>query len=175
MKNKRLLYVLIPLAGIVWGIIIYRLMQTLEAPKEASYKNNIANIAKENTQSVPDTFKLLLKYQDPFLAERKRTIELRQTEVTTFLINSPIARNPAQTIASPMSKPLVTTTEWPKIEFNGLIENKAKKERIAMLHIGGITHLVYEGQTADQVKLIKLHSDSIQVEYGKQKKFYRRS
>lgn len=175
MKNKKLLYVLLPLTALVWGLIIYRIMQSLDVPKEEVLKSNIKRVSNGNSGILPDTFHLLLRYRDPFLTEQKRQVDKQESVIVAFALNnSSISRAIVSTVP-PIVKPTVITPVWPRIEFNGLIENIEKKKRIAMLRIGETSHLMQEGQTAEKVKITKLLVDSVQVEYAKHRKYYRRS
>jgi hypothetical protein len=169
MRNKKLLYLLLPITAIVWGLVIYKIMQSLDTTGEENY--DIAEIKPiETINVVPDTFNLLLNYRDPFLAYRPT---VRRNVSATFTMNK-ADLSISNFIKPPEKAASVSTTAtnpWPVIEYHGLIENSQNKSKVAMIHIDNAVHLMLEGHTTSGIKLTKILPDSIQVEFNKQKKF----
>ena len=74
MKNKKLTYILVPLVLIVWGLIIYRIFNTIHNTDDSPLLNTpIATINGEKN-TLLDTFSLQLNYRDPFLGNLHRKI-----------------------------------------------------------------------------------------------------
>jgi len=173
MKNKKLLYLLLPLTAMVWGLVIYKVMQSLEIPEEKMADNSAKISSVENNSPKPDTFNLLLNYRDPFLANRppaKRNAE------ASFIINKATPSltsfiKPTENASTNSTANSSTTILWPSIEYQGLIENSQNRRKVAMIHINNDIYLLPEGHSASGIKLTKILPDSIQVEFNKQKKF----
>jgi hypothetical protein len=170
MKNKKLLYVLLPVAALVWGLVIYQIVQSLEAPAGGSRPGSGPKVLAEERIVEPDTFSLLLSYRDPFLSNRP--VRSKEQDLDIFL------NRPALSVAQPRpvaNQPGPAPIVWPHMEYMGLIENGAKKAKVAMVRVGEAEHLLREGQVVDGVKLAKLLPDSVLVEYKKEKRFVRRN
>lgn len=169
MKNKKLLYILLPLALIVWGVIIYKITESLKAPAENKLKASTLNIHKRNDVQVPDTFQLLLNYTDPFLS----SLAIQKKEIFSVSPSKhPVSYIPMHKAAP--TKASVIQVEWPQVLYTGLIENRIKKARVAMLRIGEAEHLISEGQTYEGVTLMKIYGDSLKIMYKKEEKFINR-
>ena len=153
MKNKALTYVLGILVIAVWGTILFRVFGAF------SGDNNdipvIANTFKKESfddYTVPkDTTKLLLNYRDPFGIEKPDTDEV---------ISKKEGRRTAVQIQSPKIQ-----TNWGFIKYSGYIRNPNTKKLLAMVSINGKESMMSEGETSDQVKLLKNLKDSIKISY----------
>ena len=74
MKNKKYIYLLIPLTIVIWGLIIYKIV-SYKGDGYESFKKEIKN---NNTQDIiisDDTFSLFLNYPDPFLKQKELPIK----------------------------------------------------------------------------------------------------
>jgi hypothetical protein len=159
MKNKKLTYFLGFVVLMVWGIIIYRVIDASaggddpvtvvsNAPRKEAY-NDFA-IAK-------DTAHLLLNYRDPFgLVKQKDTVTLA------------VKRNYHKTMVSLDKKPAFN---WGFIQYSGYIRNPGSKKLITLLSINGKNEMLSEGETRDNVKLIKNLRDSIKISFNGKTKF----
>jgi hypothetical protein len=70
-KNKNLLYILILGTLLIWGVILYKIMNVIGSEKDElnSEKNYIAMVDKN--ESLPDTFTILANYTDPVVELQK--------------------------------------------------------------------------------------------------------
>ncbi|MCC8427248.1 hypothetical protein [Mucilaginibacter sp. UR6-11] len=154
MKNKKFTYLLGFLVLIVWGIIIYRIIDSATG-SETGTSVIESKITKEpfNDYTISkDTTHLLLNYKDPFgLKKQKDTI--RTIGKKSF----------APKIASNIAKPLLN---WSFIKYSGYIRNPGSKKLVAVVNINGKAIMMLEGETAEQVKLIKNLQDSIKVSFN---------
>jgi hypothetical protein len=66
MKNKRIIYFLLPAVLIIWGLIIFRAVAFLNRNDRINYKKTSEGLKTQLTGNV-DTFSLLLNYPDTFL------------------------------------------------------------------------------------------------------------
>jgi hypothetical protein len=156
-KNKKLTYLLGLVVLVVWGMIIYRIVDEAggsdddqpEAPPKA---------AKElyNDFATPkDTAHLLLNYRDPFgLVKQKDTSRV-------------IPRKTSNKKVATTLKPM----DWGFIKYSGYILNPGSKKLIALVSINGQNVTLSEGETKGNVKLIKNLRDSIKISFDGKTKF----
>lgn len=158
MKSKKLTYFLIIMVIGVWGVILYRIF--------AAVGNNDDTAAlpalkpqKEayNDFTIPkDTTKLLLNYRDPFGLTKQKDTAMSIIKLSKHL-NTPA-----------MVKPGIN---WSFITYSGYIRNPASKKLVALVSINGQNLTLAEGETKNQVKLIKNLRDSIKIGYQGKIKF----
>jgi hypothetical protein len=161
-KNKRLTYFLGVVVLALWGLIIYKIIASVQANRDGDIQTATAKITKEpyNDFAVTaDTTHLLLNYRDPFgLIKQKDTA------------NSRVRRSLHKSVVS-IAKPLFN---WDFIQYSGYIRNPASKKLITLVSIGGKSETLAEGETKDQVKLIKNMRDSIKISFNGKTKFITR-
>ncbi len=69
MKNKKLTYFLVFIVLVVWGMIVYRIFESVGGNDDDNLQATSGKMVKEpyNDFSIPkDTTHLLLNYRDPF-------------------------------------------------------------------------------------------------------------
>ncbi|MFA6924756.1 MAG: hypothetical protein WC223_10955 [Bacteroidales bacterium] len=153
MKNKKSLYFLIPLVVIVWGLIVYKIINN----KNEDYSTtNIAHNLKNNqeTQNITDTFKLLADYNDPFLGK-----------IAPVRVISKIQKK-----QSPPKVEEKKLLNWPKIVYGGIIKNKSSNKTVIIVNINGIGKLMSEGEIFNNIRIKKIYKDSIIAEFNNETK-----
>jgi type II secretory pathway component PulC len=161
MKNKKMTYLLGAAVVIVWAIIIYRVFDASgsgdDSPMEITGKPQ--KEAYNDFEVAKDTTRLLLNYRDPFgLVKQKDTAAVN-------------VKNDRKSV-SPPAKPVVN---WGFIKYSGYILNPGSKKTIALISINGKSAMLAEGETIDNVKLLKNMRDSVKVTYNGQVKFIRKN
>jgi len=160
MKNKKMVYILGLAVAIVWGLIIYRIVDAAGGGGDDAAPVAVSNLPKEpyNDFSVQkDTERLLLNYRDPFgLVKQKDTADLRTK------------RNFIKTAAATPAKPAFN---WGFIQYAGYIRNPGSNKIITIISINGKNEMLAEGETKSQVKLIKNLGDSVQISFNGKTKF----
>jgi len=159
MKNKKLSYVLGLAVLVVWGMIIYRIFAAVNENNDDNAPP-LVNTIKEayNDFSIPkDTTHLLLNYRDPFGL-------VKQKDTARFIA----PRTSARTVV-PGIKPM----DWSFIRYSGYMLNPATKKLIALVSVNGQNITLSEGQTKNEVKLIKNLRDSIKISFEGKTKFIR--
>jgi hypothetical protein len=165
MKNKAMVYILGIMVAIIWGIIIYRILAAVNKDDDIVTPTVSGSIKKEPLDDralVKDTGTLKLNYRDPFgqAKPEKDTVQLpvrqliRSTGTSTFRLSVP--------------KPVIN---WGFIKYSGYIRNPRSKKLIALVNINGKSLMLSEGESAEQVKLLKNLKDSIKVAYNNHTKF----
>lgn len=155
MKNKKLLYILIPGTLFVWGMIIYKIFNTVHTEENTVVQH--AELITANDEIKCDTFSIHPVYRDPFLGKKNK-------------INDPGTGQAVKlTVVKPTIVPVVTV--WPKIVYSGIIKNQKSNKQLALLQINGQSNMMKVGEEAYGVQLLKVFKDSIEVGFLKEKKF----
>lgn len=161
MKNKKLTYFLIAVVAGLWGLIIFRVVGALNTDDDNSLPAP-ASQAREiyNDFSLPkDTTKLSLNYRDPFgLVKEKDTTSSKPAK----------SFPPKNALIPTVLKPAIN---WSFITYSGYIRNPSTKKLIALVSINGQSTTLSEGESKNQVKLIKNLRDSIKISYAGKIKF----
>jgi hypothetical protein len=160
MKNKKLTYLLIVLVLGLWGMIVYRIFNAVTANDDDNIAQSVKPLkeALNDYAMVKDTATLSLHYSDPFKTAQK-------TEKDT------VTRSHTHVVIRPNPRPTPPAINWSVITYSGYIRNPASKKLIALLNINGRSVALAEGETREQVKLLKNLRDSIKVIYQGKTKF----
>ena len=158
MKNKKLTYFLIAIVLGVWGGILYRIFDAVSDNDDTVAPIAIKQVKEAfNDYSLPkDTSKLLLNYRDPFGIVKPKDTTVRISK----------AMSPKSTVL-----PMKPAINWSFISYSGYIRNPSSKKLIALVSINGQNVTLAEGETKNQVKLLKNLRDSIKISYGGKTKF----
>jgi hypothetical protein len=152
MKSKKFTYVLAVAAVILWGLILYRVFSPAAGDDDEALPSMVRQIHKEpyNDYAIlKDTTRLLLNYKDPFASsEQADTPKFTDKKIMKGLAPADNAFN------------------WSFIKYSGYIHNASSRKLVAVVSINGKTSMLAEGETADQVKLIRNLQDSIKVAFG---------
>lgn len=153
MKNKKLTYILLPLAALLWGIIIYKIVSYKTDEPEIYYSGDTKEKQTEKTNE-PDTFSLYANYKDPFLYKipSYKPYKHKKTNNKNIRKNRQIKRN--------IEKKVI---KWPKIVYGGMIKNQPSDRIIVIVKVNNSEKLMREGEIVDSVQLLKVYRDSIRV------------
>jgi hypothetical protein len=155
MKNKRLTYLLGIIVLAVWGIVIYRIFYAVGGNDDDDMEMAAPVQVKEpyNDFALPkDTTLLLINYRDPF--------GLTQFKDTTKKITK---NDHHKQLIVASSKPAV---DWSFIKYSGYIQNPVSKKLIALVTINGKNEMLSEGESKDNVKLVKNMKDEIKISFN---------
>lgn len=155
MKNKKTSWILLPAVLLIWGIIGWKIYAaTRDNPSADVLPRSTAEVAPEKSD-VPDTYRLLLDYPDPFLATSK-----------------PVATKPSGTnphIPKPkISTEPVAAAVWPEIRYAGLVKSPKDGKVVGFLTIDGTSHFVKSGDAIGSVSVKTIWKDSALVGFGKE-------
>jgi len=155
MKNKKLTYLLGFLVLVVWGIIISRIFNSAAGSNEETFAPapDTANKEPYNDYNIPkDTTHLLLNYKDPFALKKQIDTPMLSVKKTI----------PAKNI-QPSPK---LAFNWNFIKYSGYIRNHGSKNLVSVIKINGKPVMMTEGETAEQVTLVKNLQDSIKITFN---------
>ena len=157
MKNRKSLYILVPLVVVVWGLLFWKVFwSSSTSPVEVKPTRFLEKSARFDGKEEDRV--LILNYQDPFLKEQ-RTVR------DAVPVTSP----------EPLRQRLNRVPMWPEIYYFGLVKNRSETGSLALLEINGRRCFVREGETVDVVKCLAIHADSIGVQLNNEQKYIERS
>jgi hypothetical protein len=155
MKNRKLLYLLVPLTIILWGLIIFRVFRHLNPPAPAkSFNTDMDSLSAVNHSE--DTLILMANYSDPFL-ERN----LVSAWGSSYESNNKVSGKTGNSTI-----PVI----WPEVSYGGTIINKESNTIVYLIKINGANHLIKAGTSINRIKLIKTFNDSIIIQTGPNRK-----
>lgn len=162
LKSKKALYILLPLTLVIWGLIGYKIYTGLKGdePSDESI-SNFAPIKALNKAS--DTFTLFNNYKDPFLTDIHKQADHSFTNKART--QTLAAKNP-----SPVKTNTVVNTDWPVIQFSGILKNQTNAVSLLLLSIGGKTYTLKQGDIAEGLKVVSFTNAEVTLLRGKEKK-----
>jgi hypothetical protein len=160
MKNKKLVYILLPLVAVIWGVIFYKIYNQIANSDKNMATGMPLNIEKD-ADSLSDTFQLILNYRDPFLS---------------YSFQHQMAKTYPNSLQRGFTKQATQNTEfqWPNFIYGGMIVNRQNKSKTGLLIYNNQSLLVKEGDINQGYKIIKLYNDSALIGYNKLRKTFNR-
>ena|SRR6218665_585574 len=165
MKNRKLVYVLLPATLAVWILIGVRIYKTLHPAADAEQLAVRPTTAKPAGPTLSDTFLIANNYRDPFG---------KVTAVAPDRHYSAAATAPAVKKAAPPATSVIKAESWPAVSYSGMIRNQQSNKQLALVSINGNLHSMKQGDITDHVQLGKIWKDSIEVVWNKERKFVRK-
>jgi len=157
MKNRKTLYILIPSVALIWGLIIWKV---LDFEKEeiliSSHGLSINEVGKVDTTH----YKLTINYGDPFLRRA------RQTKVAAS--SQPAKRE--NRIKKVDMKSMTGPVKPVGLVYRGLIS--CNEERIGLLEFGEQKRLIKEKSMIGEYKIISVENDSLTIVYQEKEYVY---
>ncbi len=159
MKNKKVVYFLLFVVLLIWGIIFYRIFSTVGgADDSGSYTGTMNDNSMD--KNVPDTFNINGNYRDPFLG--------------TMQADKPVVHYSAPKTPVVKEEKMIQPLAWPAIVYGGMIKNKQSNKQLVLVQINGQNNLMMVGNTVDGVQLLKIYRDSLEVSFQKAKKWIKK-
>lgn len=159
MKNKQLIYILIPLVLIIWGLIIYKIINHVNHGKDNSMDTlPFTKVIRSSSNS--DTLSLALYYRDPFLHGIIRPVS------GSISSNDLLSNKGSLTIATK------ATVNFPGTRYFGFVVNAKNKQKLGLLKIDNKDYLAKEGDLIGGEKIAKLYTDSVIIIFNKTKKTF---
>ncbi len=149
MKNKKNIKILVPIVVLIWGLVIYNIVDAFSSEDMAMLKNT-ASTFKAPEVHKKEAFALLPIARDPFLGTMYHKPKAKKTTRKTI----------RQEIV------------WPSIKYEGFISGTSKKTSVYLLNINGQQHLVKKGDTLQNIKVIRGNQENLKLKYkGQTKEF----
>jgi hypothetical protein len=148
MKNKKSIYILLPVVLLVWGLVAYQFFSF--SSNEVKVGKNPNNFVFKPVQFKPkDTFTINVNYRDPFLGKMYLAQNENASKRKGIKLNKPILK----------TEPIILQT----IVYKGIVSDTKDKTKIFMLIINGHTFLMKKGDSEIDVFLKDGNRESITV------------
>jgi len=158
MQNRKAVILLLIVTGVVWGLIVYRIIKTVKGSDTKPIQVNYTPSAIPHAHD-SDTFSLIADYRDPFLD---------YLEVPKPVYTAPVAVK----APPPPPKPNIP---FPAVSYLGRVKNHDSQKKVAIMMISKSIRNMSEGDKYNDITLVKLMGDSVQVSFFGEKKIITKS
>ena len=140
MKNKKNIYILLPVVLLIWGSVIYKFFSfsdsdEIVAGTQQEVKFKPLRIKKTDTVSHLDT-----DFRDPFLGHVYSSETVPSDKTKKVIQQKKVEKS-------------IEPLHWPQIIYKGIVSDTKEKTKIFMLVINGKTFLMKKGNTEEEVFL----------------------
>ncbi|WP_276381606.1 hypothetical protein [Flavobacterium sp. H4147] len=149
MKNKKNIYILLPLVLFVWGAVLFQVFSFTNSDDVLPVNNPEFNI-KPLKVTKRETFAININYRDPFLGKM-------------YTLES--APKPKVSQSAPKTAKQPEALVWPNIIYKGVIADSKGKNTIYMLIIDNKNYYMKIGDTENEVFLKSGDKESVYVKY----------
>ena len=155
MKNKKQVFFLLPTVALVWGLIIYKVINGASSDHTAYKSVNKVAASTNPVVSTDKSYTLVLNYDDPF-----------------GKVSKPRTKKSVQPTAKPIKKKVVKA-ETPEIDlskfiYQGMVQNAGSKQKIALVLVNNQMKMVKKGDLIDEeCKVVEIRKDAIQIKLNK--------
>lgn len=153
MKKKTKTYVLLGVVVLIWGIIGYKIISSLNPslPEQQLAQTSQGDF-KPSKKIEADTFSIELTERDPFLGTMYR----------------PKTTSKPKRISKPKEEIV-----WPNISYLGTVKKSSNsKNQIFVITIDGQQYLLKKGQEVKEVKLLSGSENEVKLQFKKKRKEY---
>lgn len=147
-----------PVVILIWGFVFYKIFIAVKGDDNALPADTHA-IKQADGNQLSDTFSIAANYRDPF--------NVKQPAITN--------NQPAKAAAPAPKKPEPPAAKpWPQVGYTGMIRSHKTNVPIAMLQLNGQSYTVKAGETFEEIQVIKILRDSVELKFGKEKRFIKK-
>ena len=154
MKNKKQVFFLLPTVALVWGLIIYQVINGASSDNPAYKPVNKATASANPVTSTDEPYTLVLNYDDPF-----------------GKISKPRTKKSVKPKAKPVKKKVVKVVkpeiDLSKYKYQGMVQNAGSKQKIALVLVNDQMKMVKKGDLIDECKVVEIGKDAIQIKLNK--------
>lgn len=152
MKGNKNIKILLPIVIVIWGFLIYKIVDAFSSESIDIAKTQKATF-KPPKGIQKDTFSLFPIETDPFLG-------------TVYAKSKPTSQNVNATHRPKSEK------QWPSIGYFGIVADKKSTSSVYIVSINGQQFLLKKGDTLQKLKIIKGSDENIFIRYeGETKEF----
>lgn len=150
MKNKRTLYILIPLVATIWGVVIWKVIDYQPSGQDTNHL--FLPIAEETTDEIT-RYELSFGYRDPFL----------RSSVRSASVSSSKKRERANNIIKVEITKVAAVTRPADLIYHG--EISGHRHKVGLLEIEGNKVLVSESSMVGEYTILSVETDSLIISY----------
>ncbi len=144
MKNKKNIRILLPLVVIIWGILIYKMVDAFSSDEAVVPQNAMGNFKAPDIKP-KEKYTLIAIESDPFLGTVYKKKQKR-TGTTARKIK-------------------VKEIVWPQIQYMGLVADGGSNDKIFVVTINGQQQLLRAGETLENVKVLRGNAEKITLRF----------
>jgi hypothetical protein len=159
MKNKKVIYILLPTVLLIWAIVIYKIYAVVNDKETLMPKKVVLN-AFVPSEHVEEHYELLLNYNDPFLTGKVGEPKSSPKVSMAAQISKSITE-PKKEVPPPVRKE--DEINWKVVAYQGMIENNNEDRKIALVLYNGKSCFLREEQTFDEFQVVGIYKDSIRL------------
>ena len=150
MKNKKNIYILLPVVLFVWGSVLYQLFSFTNTD-EISPAEKSEFIIKPLKIKERQTFAINVNYRDPFLGKMYAPQKVSGIKIKSSKVNKP--PKPKETLV------------WPTVLYKGMISDVKEKKKVFILIIDWKYHYMNIGDTENDIFLKDGDKESVYIKY----------
>ena len=163
LKNKKVVYILIPLNLLIWGFFAYRIFSAF-SETETPLLNTTVQTIKTPVLSDSVIYKLSMAYKDPFLKESKEGESTNNQNYNATNTEQQIKKN------IPVKTPvIIAPKQLPDIKYLGLIKNNTSGLSTALVSVNGQSKLIKQNEAMDGIVFKSFNRDSLVAKWGKER------
>jgi hypothetical protein len=151
-KNKKILYFLIPITLIIWGIIIYKLFEVKNGGKQLFNNTIYKNQLKNNFDSTILNYVVQANYRDPFYPAKVSSTSIRNVKVKVNFINK---------------EKVKVDTMLTSISYKGMV--CSEKSRLAFIQYRNEEKSYNVNDTLYNYRIVNIFRDSLILKKGNKK------
>lgn len=136
MKNRKSIYILLPLVLFIWGAIAYQFFSFSNSDIPEIQNKDIA--IKPLIIKPIDTFSITINKRDPFLGK---------------MINNEIVTSSVKIKTSKKTPKVKVELIWPNVQYKGIVSDIKDKVKVYLVIIDGKSYLMKKGDIEEDVKL----------------------
>jgi hypothetical protein len=162
LKNKKAIYILLPLNIFIWGYLAYSIY--------AGLKGNEEELPNTKNESIPlaqvtdtNAYRLKLNYTDPFLKENAKYHEPR-TNNGNATANTTKTNNPVSVIKTPTVAAVKPVLD---VKYLGIVKNNTTGISTALISINGKTYIIKKGDVVESLVIKDVFNDYVEIKEGK--------
>lgn len=150
MKNKKNIYLLLPIVLLIWGTLLYQFFTFTHSENETTRQKEM-NLTSIDFKR--DTFVISPPLRDPFLGK-----------IFSTTIRDTSKSKPKKVILSQNTN---LEIPWPTITYKGIVSDVNEKVKVFMVVINGKTFLMKKGDVENEIFLKDGDKEMIQLYYKK--------
>jgi hypothetical protein len=167
MVKKKINIILIVVVLGLWGSVFYKTINRFFTSKELAVNTTSGSATVKFNRINKDTFALENVARDPFLNKQVQEVVSRpQRQYVPNHSGGPVIKKAAPT---PTMKHLIV---WPAISYHGYI--KDSRGEMVILKIDSKMFRLRKNDLVDGLMIKKISSDSLEVDFNKEKKTIKR-
>lgn len=162
LKNKKAVYILIPLNLLIWGFFVYR-FYTAYADSDLPSSSVTSQAIKLENLKDSVSYHLKLDYKDPFLKDVKRESTINTNGAGHF------TDQPSKKTAIPKAAVTIAPKQLPEVKYLGLIKNTNSGLTTALVSVNGQSKLIKQNESVDGIIFKSFNKDSLVAKWGKER------